>query len=86
MDGYRRHSKRILVSLVRIQKHDRYQLELKFEYLSSAKGAEEVELDLWLFLPPVFGLSSGMYSSSQVYTDLRVYGVDACRAGYIGHA
>ena len=61
------------MSLVRIQKHDRYQLELKFEYLSSKMGVEDVELDLWLFLPPVFGLSSGMYSSNQIYSDLRTY-------------
>ena len=61
------------MSLVRVQKHDRYQLELKFEYLSSSTGTSDVELDLWLLLPPVFGVSSGMYTSHQVYSDLRTY-------------
>lgn len=61
------------MSLVRVQKHDRYQLELKFEYLSTPIGSNNVELDLWLLLPPVFGVSSGMYTSAQVYTDLRTY-------------
>ena len=55
-----------------VRMHDRFQLEIKAQYLSDG-SQKAFETDVWLFLPPALGISGKQYSSQQFYADLRIY-------------
>ena len=61
------------MGIVHVLKHDRYQIEIKSQMLTSNPGEENEQVDMWLFLPPALGIAPAEYSSIQFYSDLRTY-------------
>mgnify|MGYP006928174424 CR=1 FL=1 len=61
--------------LLRLERHDRLQLELKVEQPSPGIHARkaEYELDLWFWLPQATGIGRSDYPPNLFYEDLRVH-------------
>ncbi len=60
---------------IRLERHDRLQLELKVELPSAGVDVKkaEYELDLWFWLPQATGVSAADYPPGLFYEDLRVH-------------
>lgn len=62
-------------ALLRLERHDRLQLELKVEQPSPGpvERHAEYEVDVWFWLPQATGISAADYPPSLFYEDLRVH-------------
>jgi hypothetical protein len=60
---------------VRVDRHDRMQLELKTSYTSSAAAEKKkvFDLELWFFLPEAAGIRPENYDAKRFYEDLKSY-------------
>lgn len=58
---------------LRVQRHDRSQIELKIGHPTDDPAAESVEdtIELWFFLPLSSGVTAANYAPQQFYADLR---------------
>lgn len=58
----------------RFKIHDRFQIELKFDYpLSPSRPREEIRVETFCFLPSMLRLNSSTYGKDKFYQDLQTY-------------
>ncbi len=58
----------------RMTRHDRLQLEIKLNYPAAEQNDDSKNtFNVWFHLPSTTGISASSYSSSEFYSDLRIY-------------